>query len=74
VTGLDEFSPTEYFGQFLEKYNSGYTFLAIFSLVEGHFDKNGLGYILGDFFSNTSGHPENRTTFSCDFFHHLQRV
>jgi hypothetical protein len=60
---LDEFSPT---GQFF----SLCSFLKvtevahIFGARSFHgkkfcidFDKNGLGYILGDFFANSSGHP-----------------
>jgi hypothetical protein len=30
----------------------------LFSMVCIQFDKNGLGYILGDYFTNSSGHPD----------------
>jgi hypothetical protein len=28
-----------------------------------NFDKKGLGYILGDFFTNSSGHPADKESF-----------
>jgi hypothetical protein len=50
-----------YFGQFLENYRSSPKLWA--TLLEGkrnalcNFDKNVLGYILGNFFTKSSGHP-----------------
>jgi phosphatidate phosphatase APP1 len=48
-----------YFGQLLENYIQKYpTFLYFIPHLSLHmnFGKNGLGYILGDFFTNSSGH------------------
>jgi hypothetical protein len=58
VTGLGEFSPNcLLWADFLKlgTYPAipGYFFLH----VRINFDENGLGHILGDFFSNSSGHP-----------------
>jgi hypothetical protein len=45
---------TVYFGQFFENY----IFVLFFPQyrIRDNFDKNGLGYILGDVFTNSSGH------------------
>jgi hypothetical protein len=48
--------------RFFEKHRSG-TFLVVCSTVKAIFlilIKNGLGYILGDFFTNSSGHPARK--------------
>jgi hypothetical protein len=62
VTRLGEFSPIGrlfmYFGLLFENYKSSSNYRAIFSTVKLSIDtdKNGLGCILGDSFSNLSGH------------------
>jgi hypothetical protein len=45
-----------YFGQFLENCKSSPNFLANFAKVE-MMTKYGLGYILGNFFKTSPGHP-----------------
>jgi hypothetical protein len=48
------------FGKWFEKYKSSAHLRGTFSpwyQLCIHFEKNGLGYILGDFFINSSGHP-----------------
>jgi hypothetical protein len=50
-----------FFGQYFENHKSNPNFCAYFSEEEIIsvllLRKNGLGYILGDFFTNSSGHP-----------------
>jgi hypothetical protein len=52
-----------YFGQLIENYKNspqcGTTFLTA-RILQYFGQKNGLGYILGDFFTNSSGHPDLR--------------
>jgi hypothetical protein len=64
VTRLGEFSPigrvTNFWGTFCENYISCTTSWATFFNGESCvliIKKIGLGYILGDFFTNASGHP-----------------
>jgi hypothetical protein len=66
VTRLGESSPKfaqcfiANFGKWFEKYKSSAHLRGTFSpwyQLCIHFEKNGLGYILGDFFINSSGHP-----------------
>jgi hypothetical protein len=50
-----------YFGQFFKYKNSLHFVLVLYTVkVCNNFDKYGLGYILGDFFTNPSGHPGGR--------------
>jgi hypothetical protein len=69
VTRLSEFSPNGRLfalGSFLENYRISPHFCATFILFVSlwfNFDKNGLGYILGDSFKNSSGHPEPEQAF-----------
>jgi hypothetical protein len=63
VTSLEEFSPI---GHFFEYYESSRKFWATFPHSSGFIlilAKNGLGYIFGDFFTISSGHPESNTFF-----------
>jgi hypothetical protein len=49
------------FGQFLKSNWNNAQFWALFQGIDYicvNFDKKGLGYILGDFFTNPSGHPD----------------
>jgi hypothetical protein len=49
------------FGQFFLNFRTSPHFLLLFPpkyILCINFDKNGLGYILGDFFTNSSGHPD----------------
>jgi hypothetical protein len=59
-----------YFGQFFfVNYRSSSHFLATFSHCCGYalnFTKNGLGYVLGDFFTNSSGHPGRKVSCVVD--------
>jgi hypothetical protein len=53
-------SPIDYFGQILKKFQMLPTIWDSFFRGQGcalFFDKNALGYILVDFFTNSSGHP-----------------
>jgi hypothetical protein len=68
VTRLGESSPKfaqcfiANFGKWFEKYKSSAHLRGTFSpwyQLCIHFEKNGLGYILGDFFINSSGHPDH---------------
>jgi hypothetical protein len=61
VTRLDEFSICliVYFGLFFEIFKSSTHFVPLIPRLRLYIniDKNGLGYILDDFFTNSSGHP-----------------
>jgi hypothetical protein len=52
------------FGQYFENYTGNPHFCATFSTVKIFFDKNPLGYSLGDFFQNSSAHlvPKSKHT------------
>jgi hypothetical protein len=69
VTRLGEFSPNARLfalGIFWKMTEIAHNFGILFPNFRLciNFDKNGLGYILGDFFANSSGHPVQRWTFS----------
>jgi hypothetical protein len=63
VTRLGEFSPIGRLfpsGSFFENYRNSTNNWATFFRYESCvliFTRNGMGYILGDFFTNVSGHP-----------------
>jgi hypothetical protein len=60
-----------YFGRFKKNCNSSPHFCAIFPLRIDYvlnLTKIGLGYILGDFFTNSSGHPASHTALNLPFF------
>jgi hypothetical protein len=69
-----------YFGQFFENYQSSLQFWATFFLqlrLCNNLDKNVLGYILGDFLENSSGHPARRLIFLnsiCRFGRHSKAL
>jgi hypothetical protein len=57
---LGEFSPNELLfalGIFLENYTKSPTVWVYFFPLCINYDKNGLGYVLGDVFTNSYGHP-----------------
>jgi hypothetical protein len=51
-----------FFGHFFVNFRNSLHFRATFSKLDlcTNLDKNGLGYILGDFFTNSSGHTGNK--------------
>jgi hypothetical protein len=58
-----------YFGQFCEYYKSSPNFMATFFHGKSYkliWTKNGLGYILCDFFTNASGHPASLRDTVCN--------
>jgi hypothetical protein len=56
VTGLGEFLAIVYSGQF-EKSSPNFWANFLNANIFSYILKNGLGHILGDFFTNSSGHP-----------------
>jgi hypothetical protein len=65
MTRFGEFSPIVRLftlGSFLKLKEAAQIFGLLFSHGEkyvcNNFDKNGLGYMLGDFLTNSSGHPD----------------
>jgi hypothetical protein len=67
---LAEFSPIYWanflFGQFFEDYKISPIYWATFFNGKSYaynLTKNGLGYILGDFFTSSSGHPDRCSNF-----------
>jgi hypothetical protein len=72
VTGLGEFSPNEWLfslGRFFENYRNsphcGHFFRSKSSVLI--LSENGLGTMLGEFFTNLSGHPAQCPLHSCWF-------
>jgi hypothetical protein len=62
VIKLGEFSALFYSGRGFLNYTSSPK-IGYFFYVKISFDKNGLGYILGYFFTNSSGHPAGKASW-----------
>jgi hypothetical protein len=64
VAKLGKFSPIGQlftFGKLFKQRRSSQIFVLLYStvkVVHSFWQKNGMGYILGEFFANSSGHPD----------------
>jgi hypothetical protein len=68
VTRLSDFSPL---CDWFKKYIRSTNFLLLFPFIKSHvfiLRKNWLGYILGDFFTNSPGHSAKQGCLATDFF------